>query len=460
MPAKRLLHALAFGTHSSGAAMTNLSPLYVVSRVVTSRLTYTISLLFEALLQQPAQAVPADERQALPADAWVLNYTDEPMPEALLHIPPEGLLAETHIREEPPPLAWVEGFPRLFPLERLDSLGFDVLSAAFYLASGYAFYQTEAKDDHGRYDEQALFPVQQELHTHPWVHHYADHLARQLAVITGRRLQLPASDYNLTWDIDRPWAYRHQGLFRQLKGSLGDLRHSGIATMLERWQTLAGFRLDPFYTYALIGQYSPSAKTTCFFLINGQTRYDSLYSAQHEAYQKLILDLREAGFSTGLHPSYQTMLKPALLQQEKAQLEGVLQQPVTHSRQHFLRYQFPDTFRALAEAGIQRDASLCPVRSTGFLMGMARPFPWFDLAENQPSTLILQPTMAMDRSLQQYQRLTPEAAIDELRQLQERSRAAGGVFTVLLHNETLSNRHEWAGWQEPLLSWLAQLPES
>jgi hypothetical protein len=458
VPAKRLLDVLAFCVHSSLAAMTDSFTLYVISPAITPRLTYTVSLLFEELLQQPAKAIPEDERRTLPADAWVLNYTDQPMPEGLLHIPPEGLLTETHIRDEPPALAWVEGFPRLFPLERLDSLGFDILSAAFYLASGYAFYQTEAKDEHGRYDEQALFPVQQELHKHPWVHHYAEHLARHLAAATGHRPRLPVADYQLTWDIDRPWAYRHQGLLRQLRGSLGDIRHSGITTMLERWQTLAGFRLDPFYTYALIRQYSAPAKTTCFFLINGRTRYDSLYSAQHKGYQKLILDLREEGFSIGLHPSYQTMLKPALLHQEKAQLEAILQQPVTQSRQHFLRYQFPDTFRTLAAAGIQQDASLCPVTTTGFLIGMARPFLWFDLTENQPSSLTLHPTMAMDRSLQQYQCLTPEAAVDELHRLQERSRGAGGVFTALLHNETLSNRHEWAGWQAPLLSWLSQLP--
>lgn len=440
--------------------MTDSSPIYVVSSFITPRLAYVLNLLFEELLHQPAKAILRDELEALPADAWIVNYTDQPVPGALLHIPPEGLLAEKHVRKKQPVLSWIDGFPRLFPLEQLDSVGFDILSAAFYLASGYTYYQTEARDEHGRYDEQALFPVKEGLHRHPWVHHYADHLARCLEAATGYRPQLPAADYHLTWDIDRPWAYRHQGFLRQLRGSIGDVRHYSLTTMLERWQTLAGFKLDPFYTYALIRQYSQPAKTTCFFLINGQTRHDSLYTAQNEAYQKLMVDLREEGFSLGHHPSYQTMLKPALLQQEKAQLEAILQQRVTRSRQHYLRYQFPETFQGLVEAGIEQDASLCPVTTTGFLMGMARPFWWFDLTANQRQSLILQPTMAMDRSLQQYQRLTPEAAIDQLRQLHERSQGAGGVFTLLLHNETLSNRHEWAGWQEPLLSWLSQLPES
>lgn len=440
--------------------MTDPSTIYVVSSGVTPRLTYTVALLFDNLLQQKSEVVEEATYPELPEQAWVINYTNQHLAGALLHIPPEGLLAENQIRQEAPPFTVMEGFPRLFPLEQLDSLGFDILSAAFYLASGYAFYQSDAKDEHGRHDEQALFTVQQNLHTYPWVHHYADYLAQKLAQATGKKLSLPKADYHLTWDIDRPWAYRHQGFLRQLKGSIGDLRHFGVSTMLERWQTLAGLKLDPFFTYPLISQYSPPAKTTCFFLINGKTPYDSFYNAQNEAYQKLIKDLQEEGFGLGLHPSYQAGMKPTLLKREKAQLEGILKQEITVSRQHFVRYQFPETFRNILDAGIKQDYSLCPIGTSGFLMGMARPFHWFDLSANQTQPLILQPTMVMDRSLQQYQGLRPEEGMDQLQLFHERTRQAGGIFTLLLHNETISNHYGWEGWQKPLLEWLANLPKA
>ena len=431
--------------------------IFVVSSTVTPRLTYTVELLFETLLQQKALVVSEDELKGLSADACIINYTDQHVPQALLHVPPEGLLAETHIRNDPPPLSWVQGFPRLFPLEQLESLGFDILSAAFYLASGYAYYQSEAFDEHHRYDEQSLLTFQEDLHCYPYVHHYAGYLAERLQPQLSYPLSLPQSDVHVTWDIDHPWAYRHRGLWQQLRAIGGDLKHRGFAGLSQRAQTLAGFQLDPFFTFPMIEKHSPKAHTTFFFLINGTSKWDSPYKASNTAYQALIKDMRDSGFDIGLHPSYHAGFDPKLLKKEQQQLATILEKPVTQSRQHFLRYRIPDTFQALEAEGIEHDYSLTPISSNGFLTGMARPYPWFDLSQNQPGSLTVHPTMVMDRSLQLYQGLTPEEGVKQLQTMKERCCEWGGVFTVLLHNETLSNQGEWAGWQEHLLDWLDKL---
>ncbi len=437
--------------------MANYPNIFVVASAVTPRLTYTVKLLFENLLQQKAQVISKEAFKHLPADAYFINYTDQHLPDALLHIPPEGLLAETHVRKAYPPLNWVSGIPRLFPLEQLESLGFDLLSAAFYLASAYAYYQTNATDDHQRHDENALFTFQRELSDYPYVHHYAGYLAERLRPQLPYALSLPGPDVHITWDIDHAWAYRHRGLWKQLRGIGGDLKHRGLSGLSQRAQTLAGFQLDPFFTFPLIEKHSPKTCTTFFFPINGTSKWDSPYKASNTAYQSLIKDIRDSGFDIGLHPSYYAGFYPNLLKQEKQQLATILGKPITQSRQHFLRYRIPDTFKALETEGIEHDYSLTPISSNGFLTGMARPYTWFDLSENQQGALTLQPTMVMDRSLRTYQGLTPAEGVQQLETIKERCWDSGGTFTVLLHNETLSNQGEWAGWQEHLLDWLGNL---
>lgn len=436
--------------------MATAPAIYVIANQSTARLRYIVDLLFGQLLDQTAKVVPLHQLDQVPADGVVINYTQEFLPRAILHIPPEGLLYEKEIRSSSPPLSWADGMPRLFPMEQLESLGFDILSAAFYHASGYAYYQSSAFDDHQRHDEASLFPFQHNLQAYPYVHHYAGHLAENINPHMDETMTLPSPDWHLTWDIDNPWAYRHRGLWNQLKGIGGDMKNRGIKSLFHRLQTLSGFRMDPYYTFHLMRKYSPASKTTFFCLINGSTKWDSPYKASNPAYQGFICDLRDAGYEVGLHPSYNAGFKPALLKQEKQALEAVLGQPVTHSRQHFLRYRIPDTFRHYQEQGILQDFSLTPIRQGGFVTGMARPYPWFDLYQNEPQDLMLHPTMVMDRTLQLYQALSPAEGLRELRDYQERCYQAGGIFTILLHNETLSEEGDWAGWQAPLLEWLAE----
>ena len=88
---------------------------------------------------------------------------------------------------------------------------------------------------------------------------------------------------------------------------------------------------------------------------------------------------------------------------------------------------------------------------------MCIPYPWFDLEQNRISQLTLVPAMAMDRSLQQYQKLTPAKALEKILGLAEKVKAVNGNFVVILHNETFSDSGEWKGWLEVIRKMKAQL---
>jgi hypothetical protein len=53
----------------------------------------------------------------------------------------------------------------------------------------------------------------------------------------------------------------------------------------------------------------------------------------------------------------------------------------------------------------------------------------------------------MDRSLQKYMGLSPEAAFEEIKSLIDTTYRYHGVFTILFHNSSLSEIEEWKGWK-------------
>lgn len=421
--------------------------IHLVTASFSPRLEYVAQILFEQLLGVDFQLVNWEEATILPASAITLNYTEYPI-EGALAIPNCGLLAEDDIREAEPSIDWQDNFPLLFPMSNEGPVKFDLLAAAFYLASGYTYYQVCQKDEHERYKEANLFTFKQGLYHHPWVHHYAFYLADCLKAFSSEIfVNYPQPDFEATWDIDNPWAFQNKSAYRQFLGSLKDGLTLNGQQLKKRFRVLTGQEADPFATYDFIKSHSPTEKTTMFFLVNGNSPYDGYFDLNHEAYRHLIQSFSEAGYPIGIHPSYATFKDYSLISQEKSMLEECLGQSVTHSRQHFLKFDFPTTFEYLVAAGINHDYSLCPIQEGGFLTGMAMPYHWFNLRTNEATSLQLHPTMVMDRTLQRYKGFSPETAYQYLNDLAYRTFQARGKFLILLHNETVSEFREWKGWQ-------------
>jgi hypothetical protein len=84
----------------------------------------------------------------------------------------------------------------------------------------------------------------------------------------------------------------------------------------------------------------------------------------------------------------------------------------------------------------------------GFRAGIATPFYWYDLENEQVTPLKLHPFQVMEVTLQQYLELSPDEAIEKVKPLVAAIKAVGGTFTTLWHNSTLSNIDEWEGWRK------------
>lgn len=423
------------------------------------RTEYTLDLVFQKILGVGYQSVLFSEYEPS-GDFPTINYTQLIIPEAF-SIPNAGLLKQTGI-EEPDlrirhkDIPWLFHFPVSGSSYQLD---FDIFSAVFYLVTEYEKYLTIHKDTYGRYDQLAYPSEQLDLHEFPLVHIYCNQLWQKLKGyfprLEGSR-QTPSFDYHLTYDIDFPWKYSHKGMMVSLGGLVKDIQGKVWDRARERINTWTSGK-DPNDTYDLIFELSPPEKTTFFFLIDRDSSYDSRFTYQHPRYRELINLIAARGYHIGVHPSFNSFQDEKRLHQEVKYLADIISGNVTASRQHFLRYRLPTTFRYLVNAGITDDFTLCRIHRNGFPCGMARPFPWYDLEKEETTSLTLHPTLAMDRTLVQYMGLDPDQAKERLQKILRTAQGVDGIFTLLLHNDVFSDSEEWKGWREPIKDFVQEL---
>ena len=179
--------------------------------------------------------------------------------------------------------------------------------------------------------------------------------------------------------------------------------------------------------------------------------FDKNIDWQNSRLQNLIRKIAKK-HPVGIHPSYQSNTDYAILKSEIKRLQHIVstpnpQPPSQFSRQHYLKLSFPETYQRLIKAGITDDFSMGYADNIGFRAGIATPFYWYDLENEQVTHLRIHPFVIMEVTLQQYLKLTPDEAFERVKPLINATKAVGGTFTTLWHNSTLSDVGEWKGWR-------------
>ncbi len=84
----------------------------------------------------------------------------------------------------------------------------------------------------------------------------------------------------------------------------------------------------------------------------------------------------------------------------------------------------------------------------GFRAGIARPFFFYDVAEDNPSGMKIIPFQVMDATLYTYKHFTPEESKEVISKLINETRKVGGTFVSIWHNTSLLDNQEWKEWRE------------
>ena len=339
-------------------------------------------------------------------------------------------------------------------------MGFDVFAASFYLISRYEEYLPHPSDAYGRFSHDASLAFQHGFLDRPivdqWMQQFCLCLQSKFPELVIRPIEF---SHLATYDIDESFAYQHKPVWLQAAGLLRDIILFRLAWVRERVAVWLNQRPDPYDSFEFIRSLHVNTSTRpLIFILMAEQRgqYDKNLSPQHPAQAQLIRSL-SSWSDLALHPSWRSGDEPELLIKEKQHLQALIGRPIRASRQHYIRFRLPTTYRLLVEAGLQADYSMGYGSINGFRAGTARSFFWYDLAREQVSTLCIYPFCYMEANSFYELGQGIEEAANDWTALEGQIRQYGGTMITVWHNTFLGTRARFSGWRERYANWFRGL---
>lgn len=413
------------------------------------RLTYIFQTIFEELLGISIEYI-SDATDFKQIETPKISYSATPVSDEIWFPISDFILKKDITPIEIQVNDW-QGFPVFFEYDFLKkektALPFDPFSMSFYLLSRYEEYTSEVQDGHGRFPASESLAFKNDFLNRPLVDELA-FLIKNKLLERYPNMAFPTRKFQFTptYDIDYAWSYLHKG-FKRTVGGIGRDFFKNQKLLFQRWQVLFGQK-DPYFTFDYLDglhkkhQLSP----IYFFLVGKHGIYDKNISIEKKPFQELIQRI-SSQYKTGLHPSYQSNAEIGILKKEQTDFQKTTQKNVQHSRQHFLKLSFPSTYQRLIKIGIQKEYSMGYAEHLGFRASIARPFKWFDLSENEATSLEVYPFQIMDVTLKNYLSLSPEAAKEAVLPIIRATQKVNGHLMTLWHNNSFCEQEGWEGWR-------------
>lgn len=360
-----------------------------------------------------------------------------------------GLLFETGISGKEMQYLEFGDSKAFFPVyDPASIVPFDIFSASFYLVSRYEEYLPHIRDVHGRFSAKESEAYKQGFLRRPLVNIWAVAIQQVLAekypeIVFRKRIFrfLP------TYDIDAAYSFKHKGITRTLGGFFRAIQAGNARELKQRLRVLLNLESDPFDTFDLQFSYQKQyGLHPVYFILFADYGYnDKNLPVNDRNFQALIKAIADHA-EVGIHPSYGSNRKPAILAAEITRLSKVLRREITCSRQHFLKLEMPSTYRNLINLDITDDYSMGFAAEPGFRAGICDTFNFYDLDLDTETKLRVHPFAIMDGTLIDYYRMKPENAYVQLDPMLREVKSLGGTFISLWHNHTLSNEGQYKGW--------------
>jgi hypothetical protein len=416
----------------------------VYASQITARVAYIVNELF------PSVEI-TDSKETFASYLGVkICYANEKFCNNTLWIVPQGLLNEENIHPQKIGCSeWKK--KKIFFLTDGD-LPFDILAASFYLLSRYEEYLPHEKDQYGRYSHVNSLAYKEAFLNAPLVNEWMQWFEIELRErCSNAKFRINKSKFSFTptYDVDEAFSYLEKPLWKNVFGFFRDLLQGKFEQVIERGNVYSGRKPDPYNTFEWIDSLHDKYKVKAiwFFLtIIKRGEYDKNLDAESKVLQALYKKL-SAKYTSGLHPSWQSGTEESLLEKELKMLGEIIERPVNISRNHYLRFTVPHTYRRLIAEGITDDYSMAYGNVNGFRASYAMPFHWFDVERNIATELIIHPFCFMEATSFFNQAYSVEEAADEIQYYHDVVKKVNGEFITLFHNHFLTEQPQWIRWR-------------
>jgi hypothetical protein len=413
--------------------------------IYTTHITNRLLYIVQTVLGKDC-ALTSNKENFIAYPDFKINYSAARITDKECFIPPHDLLFENCIKTQD--IVCFEWNTLQVFFESEGDIPFDIFAASFYLISRYEEYLPHQTDEYNRYDHQGSIAYTENFLHLPLVNLWWKEFER----LTGYQLPERKFCFIPTYDVDIAYAYRYQPIWKNVLGFYRDLLKADFDKVLERGNVYSGKQKDPFDVF----EWLDALHTEChiqpiyfFMAIIERGKYDKNLKLSSRGLQRLYRRL-SAIYDTGIHPTWRSGDKGSetLLLKEKHALSSLLKKEITKSRQHYLRFTLPYTFRKLAEAGISAEYSMGYGNINGFRASYCVPFFWYDLEKELTTGLELHPFCFMDATAYFEQKETAMQAATELQQYYDLIKMVNGEFICLFHNHFLTEQITWVEWRK------------
>jgi len=420
----------------------------VFSNTITPRLQYIFDFIGKEITGEPFQ-ITTDAEIFRQHEGPKINYSRKRIAESEFIIHNSELLFERGFKEQSIECFEIKGYKAFLKAE--GDFPFDIFGASFYLLSRYEEYLPHEKDMYGRYaSENSLAFKENFLHV-PLVNTWLQDFKRALqSKFPGLITYKSSFTFIPTYDIDEAFSYTHKQWWRTLGGMIKDITRGQWSVVNERIKSLLGKNRDPYDAFEWMHHINEKyeLKPIYFFLVANRTaRYDKNILPSNISMEALI---QEHGnrYPIGIHPSWQSGDDPEKLKFETLKLGHISGKAIRTSRQHYIRFTLPQTYRQLISLGIESDFSMGYGSINGFRASVSSPFYWYDLQKELQTKLLLYPFCFMDSNSFYKQKFSGKEASEELKHYYEIVRSVNGTLVTIWHNNFLGTGKQFSGWKE------------
>lgn len=313
--------------------------------------------------------------------------------------------------------------------------GFDWIETLFFYLSRLEEYQAPPQDldEHGILPSDRQFLVKHQLHHRPVI----DHLVHAIYLAIGLRPQERSTSWTITHDIDHLRLFSpHFKLWRYLGGMA--YRHRsfrGWLPLLRRyWACRWRGASDPYLDFStLFAKNQHLERVVYLAAVQEPYALDPSYQLDEPRIREIWDRAKRLGYQLGLHPDYRTWQDGTRFQDALADLQQWSGTAVKHTRQHYLRFAFPETADIIEQTGFVEDSTLGYRDRIGFRCGTGFAYHLYNFAAEKAYNWLEKPLIVMDIALLR------ESAFDAdtMRQLWKEfvlANQKGTHITVNFHN--------------------------
>jgi hypothetical protein len=376
-----------------------------------------------------------------------INYSNSRLPDSFF-VNAAPLLFEKEIRQQNIIITQKDQVKVLFINEDCD-LGFDIFSSVFYMVSRYEEYLSFTPDNHGRFKASDSLAFKHNFLQQPIVNIWID-IFKNILRQRFPSLKIKTSSFNaiITYDIDVAYKFKGRNAFRTLGSTAKDILKLKLKNMYQRLVTLLNIQKDPWDVYSYLREtvLTANLKSIFFFLVADKSTNDRNLDYKNPLMKSLVKKAMEFS-DVGIHPSYDSSEFPEKIVIEKERLEQISGKKIIKSRQHYLKFVLPDTYRSLLAAGITEDYSMGFSEIAGFRAGTCKSFYFYDLKEEKTTRLKIFPVTMMEGSFIKN-KTGLKQSLQEILNLINEVKKVQGTFISIWHNHTVSETSEYRAWKK------------